>query len=309
MAQNSFLLLKEDLPADQSELLSSPTPSPSPPADAGTSPAAIKVEPASTTAATGFRDLSMPGGESTKCAVLETSLVAANQAGELWKMQNGGFLQIDRASARLLLDLAAGRGDTVWLLSHDNSNTFLEQVDLTGGQIREIPLPADLRDARSIAGSRNTDSLLLTINLGAGTRLVGLRWQNADSRQSLWEKWLDRSLTNFSYFDLRNGSVVPAETRTDSPAVFIKPANNPMENTRQPPFQLTAAADASGVWIYNSDGLPLFQICETKNVKQVRWDLRGEKELRVYVSDGTVVEEYKVTGLENLYRFDAGSFD
>jgi len=27
------------------------------------------------------------------------------------------------------------------------------------------------------------------------------------------------------------------------------------------------------------------------------------------VSDGAAVEEYRATGLENLYRFDAGSID
>jgi hypothetical protein len=26
------------------------------------------------------------------------------------------------------------------------------------------------------------------------------------------------------------------------------------------------------------------------------------------LSDGTVVEEYSITGLQNLYRFDAGGF-
>jgi hypothetical protein len=31
--------------------------------------------------------------------------------------------------------------------------------------------------------------------------------------------------------------------------------------------------------------------------------------MRVYVSDGTVVEEYHLTSMENLFRFDAGSFD
>jgi hypothetical protein len=30
--------------------------------------------------------------------------------------------------------------------------------------------------------------------------------------------------------------------------------------------------------------------------------------MKVYLSDGTVVEEYSITGLQNLYRFDAGSF-
>jgi hypothetical protein len=30
--------------------------------------------------------------------------------------------------------------------------------------------------------------------------------------------------------------------------------------------------------------------------------------MKIYFSDGTVVEEYSITGLEHLYRFDAGGF-
>jgi hypothetical protein len=278
-----------------------PTPSVSPDTQASPAPTEATV--------TGFRNLPVPSDRLTHCAVLESSLVISTESGQLWKWQDDKFVQIDLGGSRTILDLTAGHGDTVWLLTQVSNSTGLQQVDLTGRQIRELPLPVDLQNTRAIAGSRTEDALLLTVDLGNGKRLVGLRFQNSNERQSVWEKWLDRSLSLFTYFDLRGGSVVPADTRTESAPVLIKPANNPMESTRQPPFQLSALADSSGVWICNSDGLPLFQVCETKNVKQVRWNLRGTDELQVYVSDGSAVEEYKISGLENLYRFDAGFFN
>ena len=91
---------------------------------------------------------------------------------------------------------------------------------------------------------------------------------------------------------------------------MLKPANNPMENTRAsgvPAFN--CGGDETGAWVANVDGLPLFQVCATKNIKQTRCISDGANGLRVYTSDGTVVEEYHLTSLENLFRFDAGSFD
>jgi hypothetical protein len=270
---------------------------------------ALSVKETNAPPSSGWQKITVPSSASLHCAVLSNSIVVATDAGELWKLQDNNLVPIDLGGPKTLLDLTAGRGDTIWLLIKSPEGTALQQVDLTGHQIRELPLPADLQNTREIAGSREEDALLLTLDLGSGKRLVGLKFQAANSRSSVWEKWLDRSLTAFTYFDLRDGMVTPADNPAESPPVFVKPANNPMENTRQAPFQVSARSDSSGVWLCNSDGLPLIQVCETKNVKQLRWALRGAGELRVYVSDGSVVEEYKVSGLEKLYRFDAGSFD
>ena len=140
-------------------------------------------------------------------------------------------------------------------------------------------------------------------------RVIGVRFQAANQGKSIWEKWFERTLTPFKFFDLKEGKVVPADAKTDSPPAFVKPANNPMENTRQALFQLSIVADETGAWVASADGLPLFQVCGTKNIKQTRCISDGANGLRVYTSDGTVVEEYHLTSLENLFRFDAGSFD
>jgi hypothetical protein len=112
--------------------------------------------------------------------------------------------------------------------------------------------------------------------------------------KSVWEKWLDRSLTAFQFFDLKDGKVVPADQKADSSPIAVKPAQNPLQrNGREAKFQLVVSADENGAWVSSIDGLPLIQVSKT---------------MRVYVSDGSVVEEYRVAHLDRLYRFDAGAF-
>jgi hypothetical protein len=176
--------------------------------------------------------------------------------------------------------------------------------------VQELDLPQDLQTARKLCGSREEEDLLLTVDLDPGERVMGLHFQNSKAQQSVWQKWIDRSLIPFQFFDIRDGQVVAAPSNTESAAVSVQLAENPLENGAVESLPLVVTADETGAWVSSSDGLPLLQVVKTKNpVVQVRWTADGADALRVFVSDGFVVEEYRVQGLENLYRFDAGSFD
>jgi len=255
------------------------------------------------------QDLKAPGGELYRCAVLDSSIVVASKEANIWKLDGQEFTAVDAGETGQLLDMSAGASDSVWLLVKTDTATVLRQIDSSGKIQREIELPPDLQTVTRLGASRNEDSLLLSSDDGATQRVIGIRFQAANQGKSIWEKWFERILTSFKFFDLKDGSVVPADAKTDSPPVFVKPANNPMENTRQALFQLAIVTDETGAWVASVDGLPLFQVCETKNIKQTRCISDGANGVRVYTSDGTVVEEYHLTSLENLFRFDAGSFD
>jgi hypothetical protein len=255
------------------------------------------------------QDLKAPAEDLFRCAVLSSSIVVASKEANIWKLDGQQFTAVDTGEASELLDMNAGASDSVWLLVKTSTATLLKQIDPSGKILREIELPPDLQTVTRLGASRNEDALLLISDDGTTQRVIGVRFQAANQGKSIWEKWFERTLTSFKFFDLKEGKVVPADAKTDSPPVFVKPANNPMENTRQALFQLSIVADETGAWVASVDGLPLFQVCATKNIKQTRCISDGANGLRVYASDGTVVEEYHLTSLENLFRFDAGSFD
>jgi hypothetical protein len=255
------------------------------------------------------QDLKPPAEDLFRCAVLSSSVMIASKESHLWKLEGQEFTAIDLGETGELLDMSAGASDSVWLLFKTNAAPLLKQIDPSGKILREIELPPDLQMVTKLGGSRNDDALLLISDDSGTQSVIGIRFQAANQGKSIWEKWFERTLTPFKFFDVKDGKVIPADARTESPPVFVKPANNPMENTRQAQFQLIVVADESGAWVASVDSLPLFQVCETKNIKQTRWISDGANGLRVYTSDGSVVEEYHLTSLENLFRFDAGSFD
>jgi hypothetical protein len=250
-----------------------------------------------------------PADHLAYCAQLDSSAIVASQNGNLWKLEDHHFRPIETGDTGQLLDLSAGKGDTIWLLLQVGSKRLLRQVDLSGRSIQELDLPPDLQTARKLCGSRDDEDLLLTVDHNPGERVVGLHFQDSKAQQSVWQKWLDRSITPFHYFDIKDGQVVAAPEKTESPTVLVQLAENPLENGVAGSLSLVVTADESGAWISSSDGLPLLPVTKTKNIIQTKWAANGPDGLRVFVSDGSVVEEYRVTGLKNLYRFDAGSFD
>jgi hypothetical protein len=251
-----------------------------------------------------------PSDNLAYCAQLDSSSVVAGRDGHLWKFQDNQFLPIEAGETGQLLDMSAGKGDTIWLLLRIGSKLLLRQVDLSGRRVQELDLPQDLQTAGKLCGSREEEDLLLTVDLNPGDRVIGLHFQSSKAQQSVWQKWFDRSLIPFQFFDIRDGQVVAAASSTESSAVSVELAENPLENGAAASLPLVVTVDESGAWVSSSDGLPLLQVVKTKNpVVQVKWTPDGADALRVFVSDGSVVEEYRVQGLENLYQFDAGSFD
>ncbi len=255
------------------------------------------------------RPLAVPGGNPVRGAVLRSTTVLAAADGNFWTVEGGEVAPLGLKDPKPLVDLAAGRDDTVWALSREGERTLVRRIDVRTREVRDLELPPELGAANRLSASREADALVLLLKGADAERVVGLRFQDARADASVWEKWFDRARRSFPGFTLKDGAPVPSEDRSESPAVPVRPLNNPLENTRQPLFQLSAFADDTGLWLANSDGLPLLQVSKTKGVRQVRWASDGQNGVRVFASDGRVVEQYRVTGLANLYRFNAGSFD
>jgi hypothetical protein len=246
--------------------------------------------------------------EITRCALLSNTAVLASEQGKFWQISNDQVKPLEGIAPGEVFDLAAGKNDTVWLLIQSSGTLTLRQIDLSGNAIQEFALPADLQSVRHFSANRADDTLLLEADEPGRQRTLGIQFVDSHSAQSVWGKWFERELTNFQYFDVRDGKVVPTSNKSYSTPVAVRPENNPLDNTRQANFQLVAAQQPDGVWIETVDGLPLLPVSQNTKSVQIKWVPDGTSAMRIFVSDGSVVEEFRASGLQDLYRFDAGAF-
>ena len=106
--------------------------------------------------------------------------------------------------------MSAGASDSVWLLLKTGTARLLKQIDPSGKTLREIELPPDLQTVTRLGASRSDDALLLISDDGNTQRVIGVRFQAANQGKSIWEKWFERTLTAFKYFDLKDGQGHPS---------------------------------------------------------------------------------------------------
>ena len=74
-------------------------------------------------------------------------------------------------------------------------------------------------------------------------------------------------------------------------------------------MDLAVDKDADGSYLKTTDGLPLRTISDTPNLTRTLLAPHGEKPLDVFQDDGAVVEQYRVSGLDQMMAFDCGDFE
>ena len=58
-----------------------------------------------------------------------------------------------------------------------------------------------------------------------------------------------------------------------------------------------------------ADGLPLCTISETQELRRALLWLHDPNALDVFQDDGAVVEQFRVTGIDQMMSFDCGGFE
>jgi hypothetical protein len=84
---------------------------------------------------------------------------------------------------------------------------------------------------------------------------------------------------------------------------------NALKKDARENVELIVAFDAEGTVLKTSDGLPLVSISETPGVTRVVLSPAGENAVDVFQDDEAVVEQFRVTKLDQMMAFDAGEIE
>ena len=90
-------------------------------------------------------------------------------------------------------------------------------------------------------------------------------------------------------------------------AVTLK--ENPLQDDKKDSVDLAVGYDGSGSFLKTADGLPLQTISETKNLTRVVLSPQGANSIDVFQDDDSVVEQFRVSGLDEMMAFDCGEIE
>jgi hypothetical protein len=204
----------------------------------------------------------------------------------------------------------AGRDGTHWVIE----GTEVKQLSANGEFLRRLPVLPDEPQPKAIAASLKEDKIyLLEENEDKqrvrGLSLVATKSEGSEQSISEWKVDFEKSIVAHKNFSVVDGKPVssPAESAPDK--VKVKLQTNPLLNDDRVTVEMMIGLDADGSFVKAADGLPLCTISETQNLSRALLAPRGTNALDVFQDDGSVVEEFRVTGVDQMMSFDCGGFE
>jgi len=204
-----------------------------------------------------------------------------------------------------------GRDGTRWVIE----GVEVKQLAANGEFLRRLPASPEQPQPKAIAASLKEDRIYLLEENEKGQRvralsLVPTKGDNGDQSISDWKVDFEKSIVAHKNFSIAGGKPVtnPAEENIPD-KVKVKLLANPLLNDDRVAVEMMIGTDADGSFIKAADGLPLCTISETQNLGRALLASNGANTIDVFQDDGAVVEQFRVTGVDQMMSFDCGGFE
>jgi len=204
-----------------------------------------------------------------------------------------------------------GRDGTRWVIE----GAEVKQLAANGEFLRRLPASPEQPQPKAIAASLKEDRIYLLEENEKGQRvralsLIARKGDNGDQSISDWKVDFEKSIVAHRNFSIAGGKPVtnPAEENIPD-KVKVKLLANPLLNDDRVAVEMMIGTDADGSFIKAADGLPLCTISETQNLDRALLALNGANTIDVFQDDGAVVEQFRVTGVDQMMSFDCGGFE
>nr|MBA2623082.1 hypothetical protein [Chthoniobacterales bacterium] len=212
-------------------------------------------------------------------------------------------------------DADYGRAETVWVVEQAAGETTAEvkQFSSKGEFLRRLSIPPDEPSPRLIRASATDDKIFLLEESPSIQRLRQLTLietkNEAGKPVSDWKVGFEKKILAHKDFGIEGAKPVITGGKTPPEKVAIKLGPNLLVNDAKASVEVSVGHDESGSFLKTADGLPLQTISETPNLIRVILSPHGEKSIDVFQDDDAVVEQFRISGLDQMMAFDCGAFD
>ena len=99
----------------------------------------------------------------------------------------------------------------------------------------------------------------------------------------------------------------PNSSATDH--VQVKLVSNPLAKGTRPVVDLSVGFDEEKIFLKTMDDLPLFTVIEAPQMVRASITKSGEKSVDIWASNGTMVDQIRVSNIDKIMAFDCGEIE
>lgn len=206
---------------------------------------------------------------------------------------------------------APGRDGTRWVIE----GAEVKQLSVSGESLRRLPVSPNQPKPKAIAASKTQDRIFLFEESEGVQRVRGLsmaatKSDGPEQAVSEWKVDFEKSIAAHKDFSVVDGKpVATGEPGSLPERLKVKLLANPLLNDDRVTVEMMVGTDVDGSFLKAADGLPLCTISETQELRRALLTPRGSNSLDVFQDDGAVVEQFRVSGIEQMMSFDCGGFE
>jgi hypothetical protein len=253
--------------------------------------------------------------------VQETVAISSSKgsvrAREPWTHENSGFREPEGQPLPALPSLEKpvaawhGKEGSFWVIAATDDGSELRQYSAESQLLRSVKIPASEPQPVQLVVSLEGSTVFLLERSKTLHRVRGLEFSgkpNPDAPENpavVFSRSIEPSET-FSAVAARlgNGKPLVAESKFK-----VRLLANPLFKEALQEISVKLGFDREGTVLMDSTGLILCGLTATPNLKWASMVPDGSKALRIFQSDGLVVEEFRARKLANMMAFEAGEYE
>ncbi len=218
------------------------------------------------------------------------------------------------------VDCDFGVNSTLWLIDslEGGARREIKQLSKTHELLQRIAIAENEPQPQAIAASTAEDRIFLVEQAPSSlvNRLRALspaesKTASPNGEVSDWKTDFEKKIIEHRDFSVENGKPIPNNPKSRFPPekISVKLQPNPLLSDARVTVELAIGFDQDGSFLRTSDGLPLSTVSETPNLIRGLLVAHGSSALDLFQDDGAAVEQFRVTGLDQMMSFDCGSFE
>ncbi|MEO7723702.1 MAG: hypothetical protein ABIU29_03305 [Chthoniobacterales bacterium] len=215
-------------------------------------------------------------------------------------------------------DCAFGKEGSLWVIDSPDGSALREVKQLSKAYefLRRLSYATDDPQPERIEASPAEEKIFLVeqsdrLQRFRALSLVRTTTENGDESVSDWKTLFEKKIVAHPNFALEKGKPVPNTTAPVLQRVqfsqTLRP--DPLQHDKPGKVDLAIGIDADGSYLKTAGGLPLRTISDTPNLTRTLMAQPIENTLDFYQDDGAVVEQFRISNLEQMIAFDCGDFE